>query len=48
MTLVSGAIAGLLAVYRDADISWGWFALAATGMVLAHMANNLMNDLFDL
>jgi 1,4-dihydroxy-2-naphthoate octaprenyltransferase len=48
MTLVSGAIAGLLAVYRDADVSWGWFALAATGMVLAHMANNLMNDLFDL
>ena len=48
MTLVAGAIAGLLAIYRDADVSWGWFALAAAGIVLAHMANNLMNDLFDL
>ena len=48
MTLVSAAVAGLLAVFRDADVSWGWFALAATGIVLAHMANNLMNDLFDL
>ena len=48
MTLVAGAIAGLLAVYRGADVSWGWFALAAAGIVLAHMANNLMNDLFDL
>jgi 1,4-dihydroxy-2-naphthoate polyprenyltransferase len=48
MTLVAGAIAGLLAIFRDADVSWGWFALAAAGIVLAHMANNLMNDLFDL
>jgi len=48
MTLVAGAVAGLLAVYRDADVAWGWFTLAAVGIVLAHMANNLMNDLFDL
>jgi len=48
MTLVAAAVAGLLAVYRDADVAWGWFALAAIGIVLAHMANNLMNDLFDL
>ena len=48
MTLVAGAIAGLLAVFRGADVAWGWFALAAAGIVLAHMANNLMNDLFDL
>jgi 1,4-dihydroxy-2-naphthoate octaprenyltransferase len=48
MTLVSAALAGLLAVYRDADVTWGWFALSALGIVLAHMANNLMNDLFDL
>ena len=48
MTLVSGAVAGLLAVYRDANVAWGWFTLAAVGIVLAHMANNLMNDLFDL
>jgi 1,4-dihydroxy-2-naphthoate octaprenyltransferase len=48
MTLVAGALAGLLAVYRDADVDWWLFALAAAGIVLAHMANNLMNDLFDL
>jgi 1,4-dihydroxy-2-naphthoate octaprenyltransferase len=48
MTLVAAALAGLLAVYRDASVAWGWFALAAVGIVLAHMANNLMNDLFDL
>jgi 1,4-dihydroxy-2-naphthoate octaprenyltransferase len=48
MTLVSGAIAGLLAIYRDADVAWGWYALSALGIVLAHMANNLMNDIFDL
>src|SRR3954466_6362345 len=48
MTLVSAAVAGLLAVYRDADVNWWWFTLAAVGIVLAHMANNLMNDLFDL
>jgi 1,4-dihydroxy-2-naphthoate polyprenyltransferase len=48
MTMVSASVAGLLAVYRDADVAWGWFALAAIGLVLAHMSNNLMNDLFDL
>src|SRR6476660_2095730 len=48
MTLVAAALAGLLAVFRDADVNWGWFALAAIGLVLSHMANNLMNDLFDL
>ena len=48
MTLVSAALAGLLAAYRDASVSWGLFALSAIGLVLAHMANNLMNDLFDL
>jgi 1,4-dihydroxy-2-naphthoate octaprenyltransferase len=48
MTLVAAALAGLLAVYRGASVAWGWFALAAVGIVLAHMANNLMNDLFDL
>ncbi|HEX5614896.1 MAG TPA: prenyltransferase, partial [Acidimicrobiia bacterium] len=33
---------------RDADVAWGWFTLAAVGLVLSHVANNLMNDLFDL
>src|SRR3954466_3418625 len=48
MTLVAAAVAGLPAAYRDESVSWGWFALAAVGIVGAHMANNLMNDLFDL
>src|SRR6476619_5503223 len=48
MTLVSVALAGLHAVYRGADLAWGWYALAVVGIVGAHMANNLMNDLFDL
>jgi 1,4-dihydroxy-2-naphthoate octaprenyltransferase len=48
MTIVSAALAGLLAAYRDESVRWGLFALAAVGLVLAHMANNLMNDLFDL
>ncbi len=48
MTLVAAALGGLLAVFRDASVDWGLFALAAVGIVLAHMANNIMNDLFDL
>jgi 1,4-dihydroxy-2-naphthoate polyprenyltransferase len=48
MTLVAASLAGLLAIFRDASVAWGWFALASLGIVLAHMANNLMNDLFDL
>jgi 1,4-dihydroxy-2-naphthoate octaprenyltransferase len=48
MTLVAAGVAGLLAVFRDANVNWAWFALAALGIVLSHMANNLMNDLFDL
>src|SRR6267143_3801692 len=48
MTLVAAAVAGLLAIFRGDDVSWGWFALASVGIIGAHMANNLMNDLFDL
>ncbi|HET9728525.1 MAG TPA: prenyltransferase [Acidimicrobiia bacterium] len=48
MTLVAASVAGLLALFRSEHVAWGWFTLAAAGIVLAHMANNLMNDLFDL
>ncbi len=48
MTLTSAAVAGLVAAYRNASVRWGYFAIAALGIVLAHMANNLMNDLFDV
>jgi 1,4-dihydroxy-2-naphthoate octaprenyltransferase len=49
MTLTAGLVAGLLAWWNaagDADV-WLW-ALATVGILLAHMANNLMNDLWDL
>ena len=46
MTLTAGLVAGLLAVHAD-DFHAGWFALAFIGILLAHTANNLMNDLFD-
>lgn len=46
MTLTSAAIAGLLAV-RGPGFSVVLFALAALGIVLAHAANNLVNDIFD-
>jgi 1,4-dihydroxy-2-naphthoate octaprenyltransferase len=47
MTLTSGIVAGLLAVGHP-DLHTGWLALALVGIVLAHVANNLMNDLADL
>jgi 1,4-dihydroxy-2-naphthoate octaprenyltransferase len=47
MTVTAGAIAGLLAVHQRGFDS-RWYALAFVGIVLAHAANNLMNDLFDL
>jgi 1,4-dihydroxy-2-naphthoate octaprenyltransferase len=46
MTLTAGAMAGLLAV-RQHGFDAGWFALAFIGIVLAHLSNNLLNDLFD-
>jgi 1,4-dihydroxy-2-naphthoate octaprenyltransferase len=46
MTVTAGLVAGLLAVHDD-DFEVGWFLLAFLGIVLAHTANNLMNDLFD-
>lgn len=48
MTLVAAGLAGLLAAFHDANVDWGLFAVASIGLVLAHMANNIMNDLFDL
>jgi 1,4-dihydroxy-2-naphthoate octaprenyltransferase len=46
MTLTSGAIAGLLAA-TSPTFHLGYFALAAVGIVLAHAANNMINDYFD-
>jgi len=47
MTLTAAALAGLLAV-GEPGFRPGLWALATAGLVLAHVANNLMNDLFDL
>ena len=46
MTLVSGLVAALLAVgHPTLDVRW--LVLAVAGITLAHLANNLMNDLYD-
>src|ERR1700757_730510 len=39
-------VAALLAVVQP-GLDWRWLVLAVVGIVLAHVANNLMNDLFD-
>src|SRR6201988_2962344 len=46
MTLFAGLVAALLAVGRP-GFDWRWLVLAIAGILLAHTANNLMNDLFD-
>jgi 1,4-dihydroxy-2-naphthoate octaprenyltransferase len=47
MTVTAGAVAGLLAVGKP-GFRPGLYVLAVVGITLAHVANNLMNDLFDL
>ncbi len=47
MTLTSALIGGLLAADAD-EFHWVAFALSTLGLVLAHAANNMINDYFDL
>lgn len=47
MSLTSGLIGGLLAL-TVGPIAWGYLAIALLGLVIAHAANNLSNDFFDL
>jgi 1,4-dihydroxy-2-naphthoate octaprenyltransferase len=47
MTLTSGAIGGLLAVGAP-DTNWLYFTAALFGLLVAHAANNMINDYFDL
>ncbi len=47
MTLTSGLIGGLLAA-ASGTFAWTPFLLAVFGLVLAHAANNMINDYFDL
>jgi 1,4-dihydroxy-2-naphthoate octaprenyltransferase len=48
MTMTSGLIGGLLAARLAPNASWLRFGLAFVGLVLAHAANNMINDYFDL
>lgn len=46
MTLISGIIGGLLALAAG-PINWWYWLLAVIGIILAHAANNMINDYFD-
>jgi 1,4-dihydroxy-2-naphthoate polyprenyltransferase len=53
MTATSGLIGGLLAVGAArmtgaVSVDWGLLLLAIVGLVIAHAANNMINDYFDL
>ena len=53
MTATSGLIGGLLAVGAmrltgEVTVNWGLLLLAVFGLVVAHAANNMINDYFDL
>jgi 1,4-dihydroxy-2-naphthoate octaprenyltransferase len=48
MTATSGLIGGLLAAALAAKPNYLHFGLALIGLVLAHAANNMINDYFDL
>ncbi|MER3454754.1 MAG: prenyltransferase [Acidimicrobiia bacterium] len=47
MTLTSAVLAGLVAL-RANGFRWQYYLLSVLGLVLAHAANNLMNDFFDV
>src|SRR5215813_5638852 len=47
MTITAGLIGGLLAGATAPAPNWGYFTLALVGLVLAHAANNMINDYFD-
>ena len=47
LTVTSAAVAGLLAVGADGFDPW-LFGLSSIGLLIAHGANNLMNDIGDL
>ncbi|MGD8812954.1 MAG: prenyltransferase [Anaerolineales bacterium] len=48
MTLMSGLIGGLLAAAIAESVNWWYFGIALVGLVLAHAANNMVNDYFDM
>lgn len=46
LTALSAAVGGLLA-FRVGEINWLFFIVALFGLIFAHAANNLINDLVD-
>ena len=48
MTFMSGLIGGILAISTSESPDWLNFTLAIIGLILAHAANNMTNDYFDL
>ncbi|MFW6218994.1 MAG: prenyltransferase [Bacteroidota bacterium] len=46
LTALSALIGGLLA-FRDGPVNWWYFTVALLGLIFAHAANNLINDLVD-
>ncbi len=49
MTATSGLIGGLLAISTvGVTINWLYLTLSVIGLVVAHAANNMINDYFDL
>ncbi len=49
MTATSGLIGGLLAIGNDAAaVNYLYLTLSVVGLVVAHAANNMINDYFDL
>jgi 1,4-dihydroxy-2-naphthoate octaprenyltransferase len=48
MTATSAFIGGLLALIVAGEIDWLNFALAFLGLIVAHAANNMNNDFFDM
>lgn len=47
MTIISALIGGLLAVGHP-SANWSYLSLALVGLIIAHAANNMINDYFDL
>ena len=47
MTVTSCAIGGFLAIGAP-DLNWFYFAVVMVGLLIAHAANNMINDYFDL
>ena len=47
MTLTSASIGGLLAAATAPAPHWGYFGLTLLGLLVAHAANNMINDYFD-